>query len=73
MPLSELAGEAVVTPGSGDGARGLSPEIAALFAVADVQVGAGRRVASPHTLVSMVRSRDDTMPEVAVRIRVLDP
>jgi DNA-binding transcriptional LysR family regulator len=56
VSLRELEGEAVVTPGSGDGARGLSPEVAALIGAADVRVGAGRRVASPHTLVSMVRS-----------------
>ena len=56
VSLRELAGESVVTPGSGDGARGLSPEVAALIGDADVRVGAGRRVASPHTLVSMVRS-----------------
>ena len=56
VSVRELEGEAVVTPGSGDGARGLSPEVAALMGAAGVRVGAGRRVASPHTLVSMVRS-----------------
>lgn len=74
VPLSELAGEAVVTPGSGDGARGLSPEIAALFAAGNVQVGAGRRVASPHTLVSMVRSGlgVGVLSELAVRLTGTD-
>ncbi|AKS36501.1 LysR family transcriptional regulator [Mycolicibacterium goodii] len=74
VPLGELAGEAVVTPGSGDGARGLSPEIAAMFAAADVQVGAGRRVASPHTLVSMVRSGlgVGVLSELAVRLTGAD-
>lgn len=56
VSVAELANESVITPGSGDGARGLSPEVARLFDSASVQVGAARRVASPHTLVSMVRS-----------------
>lgn len=70
VSFSELADEAVVTPGSGDGARGLSPEIAALFESAGVHVGAGRRVASPHTLVSMVRSGlgVGVLSELAVRL-----
>ncbi|MFE7421178.1 LysR family transcriptional regulator [Rhodococcus sp. NPDC057529] len=54
--VTELEGESVITPGSGDGARGLSPETARLFRTAGVDVAAARRVASPHTLVSMVRS-----------------
>lgn len=54
--LADLAGETVVTPGSGDGARGISPEVAALLSAAGVRVGGARRVASPHTLVAMVRS-----------------
>ncbi|MGH3584477.1 MAG: LysR family transcriptional regulator, partial [Mycobacterium sp.] len=70
VSVRELEGEAVVTPGSGDGARGLSPEIAALFVSAGVQVGAGRRVASPNTLVSMVRSGlgVGVLSELAVRL-----
>jgi DNA-binding transcriptional LysR family regulator len=74
VPLAELAGEDVVTPGSGAGARGVSPEIAALFVAAGVQVGAGRRVASPHTLVSMVRSGlgVGVLSELAVRLTGAD-
>jgi DNA-binding transcriptional LysR family regulator len=70
VSVRELAGEAVVTPGSGDGARGLSPEITALLVSADVPVGSGRRVASPHTLVSMVRSGlgVGVLSELAVRL-----
>ena len=56
VSLADLAGETVVTPGSGDGARGISPEVAALISAAGVRVGGTRRVASPHTLVAMVRS-----------------
>ncbi len=55
VPLAELENETVITPGSGDGARGLSPEITPLLTEASVRVGSTRRVASPHTLVSMVR------------------
>lgn len=70
VPLAELADESVVTPGSGDGARGLSPEVAALFADAGIRVAAARRVASPHTLVSMVRSGlgVGVLSELAIRL-----
>ncbi|MET0454750.1 MAG: LysR family transcriptional regulator [Mycobacterium sp.] len=74
VSLRDLADESVVTPGSGDGARGLSPEVAAMFGAADVHVGAGRRVASPHTLVSMVRSGlgVGVLSELAVRLTGTD-
>ncbi|MGU3498252.1 LysR family transcriptional regulator [Mycobacterium sp. C31M] len=72
--LSELAGETVITPGSGDGARGLSPEIAALLGEAGVAVTSARRVASPHTLVSMVRSGlgVGVLSDLAVRLTGAD-
>ncbi len=74
VPLAELTSEDVVTPGSGDGARGLSPEVAAMFAAAGVQVRTGRRVASPYTLVSMVRSGlgVGVLSELAVRLTGTD-
>ncbi|TFV57892.1 LysR family transcriptional regulator [Mycobacterium sp. PS03-16] len=68
--LTDLDGETVVTPGCGDGARGLSPEVAALLTAAGVRVGGARRVASPHTLVAMVRSGlgVGVLSELAVRL-----
>lgn len=55
ISLSQLASEVIVTAGSAEGGRGLSPEIAPLF---DPSVADGlstRRVASPHTLLALVR------------------
>ncbi|MFB8370987.1 LysR family transcriptional regulator [Pseudarthrobacter sp. NPDC055928] len=51
--IRELNGETVITPGSGDGAQGISPEVAPFLA--DVVPAATRRVASPNTLASLVR------------------
>lgn len=70
VAVSALTGETVITPGSGDGARGLSPEVAALLGEAGVTVASARRVASPHTLVSMVRSGlgVGVLSELAVRL-----
>lgn len=51
----ELATEFLVTSGSGEGTSGLSPEVAPFFAREGLRPEATRRVASPHTLVALVR------------------
>lgn len=70
VDLADLEGQTVVTPGSGDGARGISPEAAALLSVSAVRIAGARRVASPHTLVSMVRSGLGVgiLSELAIRL-----
>lgn len=52
---SEITGEVLITAGSAEGGRGLSPEVAPLFAAEDAPSLSTRRVASPHTLVALVR------------------
>ncbi|GAA3632611.1 LysR family transcriptional regulator [Microbacterium awajiense] len=51
----ELADEFLVTSGSGEGMSGLSPEVRPFFAREGLRPEATRRVASPHTLVALVR------------------
>lgn len=55
VTTEQIASETIVTAGSAEGGRGLSPEIAPLFAHHETATLSTRRVASPHTLVALVR------------------
>src|SRR5690606_31392522 len=52
---AEIASELIVTAGSAEGGQGLSPEVAAIFADLGSLPALTRRVASPHTLIALVR------------------